>query len=359
MSWLAFHIKKFPKSFLGIDIGTSSIRVVELSRKAKNLILTNYGEVKTSSLQKSPFRVFEKNSLVLSNREIAVAIESILKTAEIQTKEVNFSIPDFATFFTTFQLPPMEEKELSHAIKYEARSYIPLPLSEITLDWLIIEGRAQEKFTGPIKILVAAIPNEIIEHYQEIANLTNLKMRSLEAEAFSLARALSYNQNKIISIVDIGARSTTINVLENGVLKSSHSFNLSGNEITATLSRSLKIDYKKAEELKIKVGLAGLNEKINVREILIPVIDLVLNEIKKIFQNFYQQEGKNVEKIILSGGTALLPGLKEYVAQEFKQEVEIANPFFGISYPPILEEVLKEMGPIYSIAVGLAKKEFF
>ena len=347
MSWFPFKIKRTPKNFLGIDIGTSAVRIVELGRKGQTRELKNYGEVKTASLQKAHFRIIERDTLLLSNKEVAAAISAIIKEAGIQTRAVNFSIPDFSSFFTSFELPPMSEKELPQAVRYEARSYIPIPLSEITLDWLVIEGDLSAKSKTPLKILVVAIPNEIINQYQEIATISGLEMKALEAEAFALTRAAIKNKNekKIMAVIDIGARSTTCNILEKGNLKISHSFNISGNELTERLSTALRINYDAAEELKGNMGLITVEEPDkNTREILMPLVDSILSEMKKIFQNFYQQEGKGVEKVILAGGTALLPGLKEYFAEEFKKEVEVCNPFSGMVYPPILEDILKEMG---------------
>jgi len=354
MIWFPFKIA--PKKFLGIDIGTSSIKMVELGRKGEKRVLENYGELKTLSLQKAPFRISKKDTLLLSDQEVAQAISAILRKAEIQTKEVNFSIPDFASFFTTFELPPMSQKEIPQAIRYEARNYIPIPLSEITLDWSVIEEQIPNQRQTPLRILMVAIPNEIISQYQKIANLANLKLKSLEAEVFALSRSLPKNE-KIIAIIDIGARSTTCSILEKGILKISHSFNVSGNELTEILSKSLRTDYEKAEELKGSLGITLKQEsEKNLREILLPLIDTTLIEIKKFFNNFRRENGKEIEKIVLAGGSALLPGLKEYFFEELQKEVEIANPFSRISYPPILEETLKEMGPKYAIACGLALK---
>ncbi len=355
MIWFPF--KRAAKSFLGIDIGTSFIRVVELGRKGQGLKLENYGEVKNSSFPKTPFRVFEKNTLLLSDKEIARLIKLILKTTGIQTKIVNFSLPDFSSFFTNFELPPMSQKELAQAVKYEARSHIPLPLSEVVLDWLVIDGEVSDKPKTPLKILVVAIPNEVINQYQKIASFSQFQIKDLEAEVFALSRFLLKTEQKITGIVDIGARSSTCSILEKGILKTSHSFNISGNELTEVLSRSMGISYEKAEVLKKTEGLVEVEgrEK-NVREILQPLVDLILAEIKRIFDNFYQQENKRVEKIVLAGGTALMPGLKEYFSEELKKEVVIADPFSNITFPPILDETLKEMGPTYAIAVGLAMK---
>lgn len=359
-----FRIRFGTKKFLGIDIGTSHIRVIELGERGRVIRLENYGEIDTSFISQKPFRFFKKNTLLFSNRDVAEAVQLICKEAKMQTKEVNFSIPDFCSFFTSFEMPAMSKEELPEAIKYEVRPYIPLPLSEITLDWLITKGETSKT---PLEVLVVAIPNDIIKQYQTIADLSGLKLKILEPEVFSLARALIKNKKnkrekneeyeRVIGLVDIGARSTTCSVFEGETLKTSHSFNVAGNELTQRLAKSLNIGYNKAEELKRKHGLVLANNgPKNIREILIPSIDSILGEIKEALRNFYQSRGKEVEKIILSGGLALLPGLKEYFFVELKKEIVISNPFLDISYPSILKGVLEKRGPFYAVAVGLALK---
>lgn len=339
MAWLSF-LKKTPKSFLGIDIGSSSIRVVELGRKGQSFELNNYGEMATTTLAKTNWS--------FSNRETAKALTAILKEAGIDTREVNFSIQDFSSFFTSFELPSMSEKELEQAVRYEARSYIPLPLSEITLDWQVVDKK---------NILVTAVPNDVIAQYKEIASMAELNIKALEAEIFAMARPLAKQDNKITAVIDIGARSTTCNILERGNLKMSHSFNVSGNELTEILSRSLKIDYQKAEEMKKTHGLTGINgEEREIRDILLPLVDSLIAETKRTLHNFHAQEGKETQKVVLAGGMALMPGLEKYFSQELKVETEIVNPFSSVSFPGLLTDTLKEMGPRYIIAVGLALK---
>ena len=354
-----------PKKFLGIDIGTSAIKIVELRRKGGRLILQNYGELEISYPEERSFRSFDNGSLMLSDADIAMAVKSVCQEAKIQTKEVNFSIPDFSTFFTTFKLPIMTADEVPEAIKYEVRPHIPLPLSEITLDWLITEGQASKT---PLKVLVVAIPNDVINQYQQIAAASNLKLKALEPEVFALARSLNFligggNGRLTAALIDIGARSTTCSILSSGVLKISHSFNLGANELTSALAKSLNIDYNKAEELKKKYGIAetGSNfEKVqqNIKDVLTPLIDELLSESKKIFRDFYSREGKEVQKVILAGSTSFLPGLKDYFSKDLEKEVMIANPFSNISYPAVLAQTLEAKGPSYAIAVGLALKGY-
>ena len=348
--WNPFQTLLLSKRFLGIDIGTSYIKLVQISKLGHRKKLENYGVLPAAVLYEKPLRTFEKSTLLLSNQEIATAIKAIIEEAEIKTKQVIFSIPDFATFFTNFELPPMTKEELPQAVKYEARQHIPLPLAEVTLDWQIIESRPLDEKKISFKILLAAVPNEVINQYQEIARISQLELIALEAEVFSLIRSLvRENEKRPIAILDIGAQSTTCSIVAQKVLKISHSFTISGNEFTKVISKSLSIDYFEAEKLEKEYGLKGRKE---VKEILLPLIDIILRETGIIFNSFYQKAGGEVQKIILAGGWALLPGLKEYFADNLKIEIEIANPFADIFYPPILEKTLTELGPSFAIAVG-------
>ena len=363
-------LRMSPQSCLGIDIGTALIKIVHLIKSGSRIKLENYGETSALALYEKPFRTFEKNSLLLSTSDIARVIKAILAEAKMKKKEAVFSIPDFSSFFTNFELPPMTKEELPQAVQFEAPQHIPLPLSEVTTDWQVIEGETVDKKGTGLKILLVAVPNEVIYQYREIANLSGLELQSLEAEAFSLSRAAIKEKDlkKVIAIIDIGAQSTTCSIIDKGILKLSHSFDIAGNELTQVLSKSLGINYQEAEEAKKKHGLkfpeGALSEEplLNSRggsfqkttQTLTPVIDSIIIEVNRIFQNVYQVESQKIEKVILAGGTALIPGLLEYFSSSLKKEVEMLNSFSDIFYPPVLEKVLKEMGPSYAITVGAA-----
>ena len=351
MIWNPFKIA--PRSFLGVDIGTFSIKIVEIGRSGRRRKLENYGEMQAAALYGKPFRTFEKSTLTVASSDVVRAITAILREAKMKTNKAFFSIPDFSTFFTAFELPVMTQEELPQAVSYEARQHIPLPLSEVTLDWQIIERKVPEK-TAPFKILLVAVPNDVIEQYQRIAQESHLELVSLEAEVFGLARALIGEKEKqrIVSLVDIGARSTTCSIIDNGILKISHSFDTSGNDLTNVIATGLSLDYPEAEEVKKKYGLLPSKDK--TKEAILPLIDLIVNEINKISQSFYQTERKEIQKVILAGGSALLPGITDHFTKGVGRPVEIASPFVNLHYPPILEKTLRTMGPSYAIAVGTA-----
>jgi len=336
--------KFIPKSSLGIDIGTSTIKVVEISRWGTKKSLKNYGEMRSEVLYDKPFRTAEKTSLLLSAKDIARVIRGILQETKIETKNAVFSIPDFSSFFTHFELPPMTKEELPEAVSYEARKHIPIPFSEITFDWQMLNKKRFGLPKEPAKILMVAVPNELINQYQEIARLSKLTLTTLEAEVFGLIRSSVGNKKDSLIILDMGAQTTTINKVKKGVLQSSQSIDVGGGNLSERIAQSLSISRKEAEEKKREKGL--LSEELKI--VLSPLLDTIVAEIKEAIGK------EEIERVVLGGGSSLLPGLGEYIEKSLSVKVELIDPFRSVFYPPVLEGTIKEMGPSYGVAVGMA-----
>lgn len=317
-----FFLKPIPRltstSCIGIDVGTSSIKIVELSKVGVRVKLENYGETSILTLYEKPFRTFEKNTFLLSSSDIGKIISAILEEAVIQTKTAIFTIPDFSTFFTNIELPQMNKKELPGAVNFAAPQYIPIPLSEVALDWQLIEGKAGGRLQTKLKILLVAVPNEVINQYRRIAKIIELETKFLEAEAFALLRSLDKTDKITIGLVEIGAQSTTCSIVDSGVLKSSHSLNIAGNEMTQSLAKTFSLSYNEAEKLKKKYGISPLSKEVSGQEgdkaakVILSSVDSILVEVQRIFNSFSRGEKKEVRRVILAGGSALLPGLREY-----------------------------------------------
>lgn len=348
-----------PKKALGIDIGTFSIKVVELSSFAGRLKLENYGEIFAEETGGETFKLSAKGGFLLFAQESAKAIQRLLEETKIKTKRVYFSIPDFVSFFSSFEIPPMTKEELPFAIEAEAKRHIPLPLTEVVWDWQMV-GKTFVENRERWKILLVAAPREIVNQYQIIASTLKLEFFSLETEAFSLTRALAKKEKGILGIIDLGVKTTNCSVVENGQLKISHTFDFSGDDLTERIAKSLGVNTKIAEQMKQKYGVipTTIPEGENIFKILQPSLNLICREINHIFETFRLAEGKEIEKIILAGGEATIPGLLQHFKDYFKKEVEIANPFKDLIYPAVLDNTLKELGPIFSVAVGLAKRGF-
>ncbi|OGZ63768.1 MAG: hypothetical protein A3A98_00555 [Candidatus Staskawiczbacteria bacterium RIFCSPLOWO2_01_FULL_40_39] len=340
----------FPKKMVGIDIGTASIKIVELSRWGEGKTLENYGEMKSTFIYKEPLTNGEKSN-GLSASFVATAIKAILQEARIKTKTAIFSIPDFSTFCTSFDIPSMPEKEIPDAIRYNASQYITLPVKEVTLDWRIVENASTDSRPS-LRVFLVAIPNQVVQEYRSIAKMAGLELYALEAEALGITRSLVKNNKKTICVMDIGVQSSTINIIDKGFLIRSYSFNFYSGQLAKAVSAVLGISLGQAEAIKNKEGL--IFSKQGIAETLYPLIDPLLIEIKSICAEFLQAEKKEVEEIYLTGGTANLPGLKEYFAESFKKNVYVTNCFSEFLYPPILDQTLRQMSPSFSVAVGIA-----
>lgn len=347
-----FFSRIFFKRCLGIDIGAFSIKIVELSRFGKKKKLENY--IKFSfPIKDSSFRMFHQENLTLLSENAAEILNALFEKVNIKEGKAAFSLPDFSTFSTSFMLPPMTRTEVPQAIEFEARHHIPLPLSEVTFDWQIIEKKEIPPEVE-LKILLVAIPNKVLWNFQKMVNLTQIEMKGMEAEVFALIRSSIPESlaEKTVCLVDIGWRSTTVSIVENKTLKESHSLDFSSDSMTKNLSSGLKINLESAEKLKIEHGLDP-KEK-NISRILLSQVNSLAFEIKKICDDFCRIEDRKVDNVILTGGAATLFGLKEYLAAKLKKEVQIADPFKNISFPSSLEARLKKIGPSFSVAVGAA-----
>ncbi len=344
---------------LGIDIGTKGIKIVEISKKKNRIVLENYGEINLDVAGKQFFRYFDKNTLNPSIENITRAIRAILSESAIKTEKAVFSLPDFATFFITFELPTMTKKELNSAVGFEARKYIPLPLSEVVLDW---QAFNRDTKGGMNRILMMAIPKVLVEHYKHIAEQSGLELVALEAEAVALKRALIKDTDPISCLVEIGFQSTNVTIVDSGLIKTSFSFDIAGKDLTLTLAETLGLDFGVAENLKIKNGLSSENnEGVTV---LASVLTLIVEKVKKVIRDFRAKENKKVEQLILSGGTSKMVGIVDYFQEMFDYaefggiKIILGEPFNDIVYPPIIEKRIKRSGPVFAIALGEALKKF-
>lgn len=342
---MAFSIFEGKKNkILGVDIGTSSVKIVELAKTGDTIELTNYGEyTETDGLLQS-------TSLRLLSTQVAGIIKQIIKEAHIKERKVAMAVPMFSGFSTVISMPNMAEEELSQAVIYEAKKYVPLPLNEVKFEYSKIGENKMQK--GTIDLIIVAVTNELINRYQDIARLSGLDLRYIELDAFSLARSLVLRDYGPTLIIDIGSRSTTLVVVENEWPMHTRMIEVAGLEFTKLLSRTLGTNLKRADALKYKVGVNSAGGAI------LPLVDSILQEARRIMDDYAKSRKMAIQKVVLSGGSVLMPGFMDYVVKSLGRETIISNPFRGIIYPDVLESTMKKISPTFSVAVGLALREF-
>lgn len=372
MKFLNFGNKK-DTSVVGIDIGASSIKVVQLKKKRGVAVLETYGE-----LSLGPYLNLEVGQATNPPApKLTEALKDILKEANITTKKAGVSIPFSSSLISVVKMPAIDEKQLASMIPIEARKYIPVPISEVTLDWFIIPNEEKSlpaddtasttkgvvKENPPaggrntIDVLLVAIHNSTLTKYNEIVKAAALDVGFFEIEIFSAVRAIVEQSITPTLVLDMGAGNTKLYIVEYGVVKVSHVINSGSQDITQTISKSLGISVSKAEQLKRKFGIAENAEDeaiINSKEAIILGLNRVFGEANKVILQYQKKYNKNVGSAVLTGGGATMKGLLPIAKKHFKIDVSISDPFSKIEAPAFFEKVLKEVGPGFAVAIGLA-----
>jgi len=346
-----------PKSILGIDIGTSSIKVVQLRKDQDKFKLETYGEISTLGYGERLNESFQSTSLKTLEAITKEMVKLVIDKAHADAKNVVMAIPVFSSFTSVIEMPEMAEKELGRAVEFEARKYIPIPSSEVVLDWKIIDSEANSK-----RVLLIAVPKEVVNKYVRIADALNFKINALELESFSFARSLSPQDASLACILDIGARATSFSIVDKGTVQMSHGLDIAGAEMTRILASSLGVAFKRAEDFKLTHGIDHRTpedaiNKVETKETLITLIDEILNESERMINDYQLKTNHKIDKLILNGGSAQMEGLREYIENKLKIKTLIADPWSKVIYPPSMEKVLKEIGPQFSVAVGAAMRE--
>jgi type IV pilus assembly protein PilM len=355
MVWSLFGFGK--ENYLGIDFGESSIKIVELENDKGVPFLKNYAIASLADVPEN-LNGSPSHKPFFSENQYAKTVESILNRLNIEAKKAFFSLPVYPSFSTTIEMPLMSEKEMDQAVPLEARKYVPVPLNEVVLDWNFLE-KTQNDSVQRMRIFIVAIPNSIVQGYINIAHQNRLQVEAMELETFSSARAvLDPAQEHPVMIVDIGANSTDIAISYKGQIEASHNFEISGFNFTYAIAKSLNVDINRAEQLKKSVGLLGSGGEQELSSIIFPLLDAIIEEIRRTAANYEQKYGRPISKIMLTGGSANLKGLIDYFVKQLNTEVELANPFLLIKYPPTIEKALQELGPELTVACGLALKGF-
>ena len=353
---------KATASVVGIDIGSSSIKVVQLKKKSGKAILETYG-----SLALGPYATGEVGQVTnLPPDAIIVALTDVLREAGITAKHAAFAVLSSASLVFTLELPAtIEEKAIAGVIPIEARKYIPVPINEVSLDWWAIPKR-EESFDESVdklsdtphelktEVLVAAIHNEMLTRFKDISTKANLTPDFMEIETFSTVRGALFHELGAVAIIDIGAGKSKLIIVESGVVRSFHMINRGGHDITQAISKSLSITYTKAEEVKRQNGLEATGEEKDIVDISRTTVRYIFSEANAAILAYEKHHQKTVNKIILSGGGAALKGILTEAKGMFSVEVEMIHPFDKVSAPAFLAPVLAHAGPEFAVATGLA-----
>ncbi len=349
------------KSILGVDIGSSSIKVVQLRKEKERAVLETYGELSLSNYGKTD----GGRNVILVNDKLKEALTDVIRESQAKASRAVVSIPLKNSFITTMTMPELSPNELKEAVSYEARKYIPIPLAETTIDWWVLPPQSTESATTSlgsagrqfVSVLLVAVPNDVIEKYKNIFTGVGIAIEAFEIESFALARA-AHAEGGASMVMDMGASSTKVALIDGGVVRMAHSISQGSWGLTQSLQQSLGLDFERAEALKKEFGIIRRPETQGAVSVLEPLVDALAVEAERFLLDWKRKGGRGISKVSLAGGGALLRGIDAVMVKKFGVEAEIINPFSKVIYPSFLEPSLKEIGPAFSNAVGLALRGF-
>lgn len=337
--------------YLGIDIGDSSLKMVELKKRNRKIYLSNYAFSENVS---------EVNFTKIEDIDyLAQAINKVRSEAGITSTRVTVSLPTFAVFSSIISLSNVDKKLLAEAVNEEAKKVIPLPLEEMILDWKIIPDKNNKiQSKGNIRIFLTGSPKKLVRKYIDVFKKAKLNLVSLETETFSLVRSLVGDDKTTVMIVEIGANSTDLSIVKESIPVLNRSLAVCGATITKVLSEKMGLTYAQAEQFKFDLSVSlNSNAQEELPKMIASTLEPIVTEMQYMIDFFHSQGGDQIEKIILSGGSALLLNLSDYFSKRLNIKVIIGDPWSRVNYAPELKPVLSEAGPRLAVAIGLAMRE--
>lgn len=359
MSFLDSLFAKKEQSVLGVDIGSSSLKVVQLRKEHGQAVLETYGE-----LALGPYGGSEVGLATnLPPEQVIESLKDLLREAKVTAKSCGVSIPFAKSLLTLVELPyranPEEQKTV---IELEARKYIPVPVSEVQLEWFIVPSADATQFSednkdtskkDKVEVLVVAVHNDELAILQNIVKGAGLSASFYELEIFSTIRAAVDEPVKPVMVIDVGASSTKTYVVEHGVVALSHAIGTGSQDITRAIAISGNVSISQAEALKKKEGL-GEGTTHSSPEL---VFSRIFSEARRVLIQYETAHKKSVSSIVFTGGGGVTKELGSYAKRVFSMDVHVADPFKKTEAPAFMRSVLQEIGPEFAVAVGIALRK--
>ena len=336
---------KANKSIVGLDIGSTAVKAVELSQNGKDIEVTGFGQIELQS--EDP-------------QDCVEAISTLLKEGGFRTKRVVTSVSGKMVIIRYLSMVPMSDEELRNAILFEAEKYIPFTLDECVMDCQRLEeGEAGQG--GNANVLLVAVKDAVLEHHLGIVQKAGLTPDVVDVDAFALGNAYSLvkeysgegDDEGAVAFIDIGASKTSLNIVQDGVSLFTREIYFGGQDFTGAISRRMNLDDADAEGLKRSPG----DHFEEVKEAVFPTIDDLGSELQLSFDYFESQHGRGPDKIFLSGGGSRFSFFRESFERIFEKPTAVFNPFEGLPVSADMDQdLLASGGPQLVVAVGLASR---
>lgn len=339
-------------AYFGLDFGSSSIKVSQVQLAGpKSFTVSAIG------LIQNPAGSLDFKDPTVSDK-LLPAVKQVIKDTGIRDKRAVVSIPESKVFSRIVSMPSMSDAELASAVNWEAEQFVPIPVSEVEIDYSVVRRPPKGVNNQPMLVYLVAAPKKYLQSLVDFLVVAGIEPIAVESEMVAVSRAFSYGTPTGSSLlVHIGALSTVMAIVDGDALMFSHSVETGGVAMTRALSQSLSLPVMQAEEYKRTYGLDPQQLEGKVKTGLLAVMQPLVSEMRKAIEFHASQNKTQVTRIVVSGGGSYLPGLTGYLGESFgATEVVIGDPFMygkagrGVTIP--IERA------VYSVAVGLAERIF-
>src|SRR5450631_118613 len=342
------------KTIVGLDVGSSSIKAVELKRGRDGLEVVHLGLEPLA-----PDIVVD--SMIVDSGQVSSAIAKLFTDNQIKSTRVATAVSGHSVIVKRIPMPSMSDQELAETIQKEAAQHIPFDLSDVNLDYQIL---SEEAGSPQMDVLLVAVKKDKILNYTNVLSMAGKTPAIVDIDALALQNCYEYNYEpaptQVVALLNLGASVMNINIVQGTTRLFPRHVSVGGRQYTDSLQKELDLSFEDAESLKLghKVGTVSEDAKTPVLQ---QVTEIIVLEIQKTFDFFRaSSSGEHIEKIYLAGGSSKVPGLVEALRQEFSLPVEIFNPFQKIAPPidgPGVALIEQNAGQL-AVAVGLALRSF-
>lgn len=367
------------ESYLGVDIGSGGIKLVELKKSKGRPQLWTYGileeplDIHLPEIHEKTVEELSKEKELTGQKikkeemlphiddprvdRYAKLLKHLMKEARVVSKNATASLPVSYVFQAVVNLPIIEEKEIRHIIMAEISKMISRPIEEMQVVYQRIPEVVEDKKNKFWRFLVTVAPRELVAFYTAIFQKAGLQLKELETSAFALERSLVGKDKTIAMVIDMGAQRTDFFIMEQGLPVTQRSISVGGESFDKIIQNILGCETSELAE--IKKDLTKYSGQLPL-DLFLPILDPIIKEIEYSFDLFLHQtgnEGKRPEKIIFTGGSALFPFVVNEVADKFPMKVFLGDPWARVIYHDKLKIILDSIGPRMSVAIGLAMRK--
>lgn len=337
-------------SFFGLDIGTTAVRVVQLS-----------GSGRTRSLKKYAFAPIDPKVSMSDSKadqqKVIQVVRELVEQAGISTRDVAVGLPSNKVFTTIVDIDRLSPEELEKSLMFQADSLIPTPVAESKLDWAILGDSPAD--ANKVEVLLSSVSNEFLESRLDMLESIGLNVIAFEPDSLALARALTALDSVLPTmVVDVGSKTTDIVITMNGAPRLIRSLPTGTDAIVRSALQNLNIDEKQAQQFVFKFGLGKDKLEGQIYNAIIGTVDLLVSDVEKSIKFFLSRyPNQKLDRIIVTGGASVLPEFPLYLANKFGVNVEIGNAWHNVAFPSDRQSELLSVSNHFSVATGLAERD--